>query len=231
MYADAFPGLDIIATNRVRDYMVATQDTWPARFTIALGKRRSALAAKADSATRQDSTDVIDYASLTEETRTLRRVFPTITFTDSMTIRHGGREFRFMSVTGDQEGTTVLYLPHERVLLTGDAVSYPMPYVSRPLRQQVSTLKMLAELHAAVIVPGHGPAFHDNTFIDLERPFIEAVITGVAEARAHGVQSVEELQRVVTIDSLREQFAHGDADLERRYASRVKDMVSFAAAE
>jgi glyoxylase-like metal-dependent hydrolase (beta-lactamase superfamily II) len=168
---------------------------------------------------------------LTEETKMLRRVLPTITFTDSMTVRHGGREFRFMSVTGDQEGTTVLYLPRERVLVTGDAVSFPMPYVSRAPRQQVAALKMLADLHAAVIVPGHGPAFHDNAFIDLERRFIEAVISAVDQAHAQGTQSVEELQRVVTVDSLRDQFAHGDLDVERRYRERVKALVGYVAAE
>jgi glyoxylase-like metal-dependent hydrolase (beta-lactamase superfamily II) len=144
-------------------------EVWPVRFSDELTTRRAAFAkeetsGKGEDGTaltpeqlRQDRSDLVDYESFVEESKKLRRVFPTMTFTDRLTLIHGGREFRFLSVTGDAEGTTVLYLPMEKVLITGDAVSYPIPYVSRRPTSQAESLRMLSQLDADVILPGHGP--------------------------------------------------------------------------
>jgi glyoxylase-like metal-dependent hydrolase (beta-lactamase superfamily II) len=216
---------------------------WGPRFSTELETRRVALAAELRSGRRadgsiptpeelrQDQSDVDEYAKFTDESLKLRRVFPTMTFTDTLEFLHGGREFRFMSVTGDTDGTTVLYLPREKVLITGDAVSYPVPYLNANLPAHARSLKMLASLNATVIVPGHGPAFHDNAFLDLERQLIESVLDGVAKARANGTQTLEEMQRIVTVDDLREKFTHGDADLDARFRSRVSGLVTFAMAK
>ena len=55
----------------------------------------------------------------------VQRTYPTLTYGDTLTLYHGGREFRFMSVVGDADGTTVLYLPKEKILITGDVASLP----------------------------------------------------------------------------------------------------------
>jgi cyclase len=243
VYADAYPDVDIIATALTRDAMQRMAGVWGPRFSAELTSRRAALAAELTSGRREDGStptpaelaqeksDVDEYAIFTDETLKLRRVFPTIAFMDTLSFFHGGREFRFMSVTGDAEGTTVLYLPRERVLITGDAISYPIPYYNAKLASQAASLRMLAGLNASVILPGHGPAFHDNVFLGLELRLIEAVSKGVADAKAGGVRTLEEMQTVVTADELRESFAHGDRDLEARFRTRVKALVVFAMAE
>jgi cyclase len=115
-----------------------------------------------------------------------RRTYPTLTYADNLILYHGGREFRFLSVPGDAEGTTVLYLPKEKVLLTGDVVSYPIPYISTPPGRHVESLRMLAGLDVDVIVPGHGPAFRDKNFLNLEAELLETVAKGVREALQKG---------------------------------------------
>ena len=72
----------------------------------------------------------------------VKRTYPTLTYIDKLTLHHGEREFRFMSVVGDAHGTTVLYLPKEKILVTGDAISYPIPYISFPLGQEASLRKL-----------------------------------------------------------------------------------------
>ena len=242
VYHLAFPRAEIIATRRTAELMHQNVGLWIPRFTAQLAAMRQANAEevrtgrRADGAPatpeqlRQDQADVADYASFLEETRALHRVFPTLTFDGSMTLFHGGREFRFLSVMGDQEATTILYLPQEGLLLTGDAVSYPMPYVSHP-RAHIETLRMLAGLHAQTIVPGHGPAFHDNGFLDLEREFFEEVVDEVQAAQRRGIGGVEALQAAVTGASMRERLAHGDADLEARFTQRVRDIVAEVVAD
>lgn len=243
VYADAFPGLEIIATEQTDELMRKMAEVWPVRFSDELTARRAAFAKEEASGKRedgavltpdelrQDRSDLADYESFVEESKKLRRVFPTMKFTDKLTLIHGGREFRFLSVTGDAEGTTVLYLPKEKVLVTGDAVSYPIPYVSRKPRSQAESLRMLSQLDADVILPGHGPAFRDKAFLRLELQLLESVLGGVARARQQGLRTPEEIQRAVTAEELREQFAHGDSDLDSRFRARVKDLVGFAVAE
>ena len=90
---------------------------------------------------------------------------------------------------------------------------------------------MLAQLDVDVIVPGHGPAFHDKAYLTLELELIEAVIKGVHEALLKGMLSLDEVQKAVTVDELRVKFTHDDPDLNMRYRTRVKDLVALAIRE
>ncbi len=239
VYADAYPGAEIIATMETRAFMQKMADVWAPRFAGELENRRRALAeeektgkdadgvARSTEDIRQDRSDLADYATFVAEQAALRRVFATVAFADSLVFYHGGREFRFYSVQGDAEGTTVLWLPRERVLITGDAVSYPIPYVGVKPSVEVAGLRKLLALEPAVIVPGHGPAFHDASFAAMELELLESVMSAVAKGRAAGVESVDEMQRLVTGADMRERFAHGDADLEARYTGRVRDLVAL----
>jgi cyclase len=179
----------------------------------------------------QDEEDLLNYKSFAEESLNLHRVYPTLLYEDHLTLYHGGREFRFTSVTGDAEGTTALFLPKEKVLITGDAVSYPIPYTAPPPSRQTKSLRALAQLDADVIIPGHGPAFHDKDFLNLEIELLETVTRGVHEALQKGALTLDEVQKTVTADELREKFAHGDPDLELRYRARVKELVATAIRE
>jgi glyoxylase-like metal-dependent hydrolase (beta-lactamase superfamily II) len=243
VYANAFPEAEFIASPQTEEAMRRTGPTWVTRFASELARRRTAYdeemrsGKRADSAAatpdllKQDKSDLDEYALFADETAHLRRVFPTMIVADSMTFLHGGRELRFLNVTGDAEGTTVLFLPKEKILITGDAVSYPIPYVQSKVAEQAAWLRRLAALDVDVIIPGHGPAFHDTAFLNLELRLLDAVIAGVRNARASGVQSLDSLQKAVTVDELRESFAHGDPDLESRYRSRVAALVGFLANE
>jgi hypothetical protein len=62
----------------------------------------------------QDKDDLLNYKSFADKAASLHRTYPTLVYVDSLTFYHGGREFRFVSVTGDAKGTTVLYLPKEK---------------------------------------------------------------------------------------------------------------------
>jgi len=87
---------------------------------------------------------------------------------------------------------------------------------------------MLAQLDVDVIIPGHGPAFHDKNFINLEASLLESVAAGVHKALLAGMTTLDQVQKAVTVDELRDQFAHGDPDLENRYRERVKSIVKMA---
>ena len=230
VYADAFPGVEIIASARAKAFMQNVAAAWPRKFEEELHRREAALPKEHSP---EDEDDLRDYRSFVEESKHLRRVFPTMTYDETLTLEHGGREFRFMSVAGDAEGTTVLFLPKERVVMTGDVVSYPIPYITPPPSRQLQSLRMLSQLDADVIIPGHGPAFHDKTFLNLEASLIETVIAGVGRALREGMLTLDEVVAAVQpqAEPLRLAFTHDDADLNERFRSRVHDLVRIAIRE
>jgi cyclase len=242
VFARAFPGLEIIATEFTRSAMENTGPLWANRFATDLKAQQATLdqaiarGALADGTPltpelrREMEEDLRDYRSLAQEAASAHRALPTLTYVDHLELHRGGRDLRLMSMTGDAAATTVLYLPHENILITGDVVSYPIPYASRPSEHAVS-LRTLAALHARTVIPGHGPAFHDNDYIELEAQLMEKIVQGVHEALRRGAEKLEQVQEAVTVDELRTKFSGGDPELDRRYRDRVKAIVERAVRE
>jgi glyoxylase-like metal-dependent hydrolase (beta-lactamase superfamily II) len=165
------------------------------------------------------------------EAMKVKRTYPTLTYSDKLTLRHGGREFRFMSMVGDANGTTVLYLPKEKILVTGDVISYPVPYFGLPISQQAKSLRALGQFDADVIIPGHGPAWRDTDFLNLEAELFESVVSQVGQAVQKGMVTVEEMQKVVNVEPLRVKFTHDDKNLNDKFRRYVNRMVENASRE
>jgi hypothetical protein len=89
----------------------------------------------------------------------------------------------------------------------------------------------LAQLDADVIIPGHGPAFRDKAFLNLEADLLEAVTRGVQEALQKGMRTLADVQKGVTAEEFRDRFTHGDADLDARFRDRVRTLVKLAIRE
>jgi glyoxylase-like metal-dependent hydrolase (beta-lactamase superfamily II) len=165
---------------------------------------------------------------LTAEQLKVHRTYPTLTYTDRMTLRHGGREFQFISVTGDAQATTVLYLPREKILMTGDAVSYPVPYFTPPLSEHAKSIRQLAALDATTIVPGHGPAFHDKSYMLMEAGLFDEVLRQTQAALRGGAVTVDDVQAKVDLSSYRARFSKGDASLAEQFNASTPSMVRKA---
>jgi glyoxylase-like metal-dependent hydrolase (beta-lactamase superfamily II) len=97
--------------------------------------------------------------------------------------------------------------------------------------RHLATLRELAKLDPTVIVPGHGPAFRDRGYLDLEAELLQTVVDGVHAELAKGVLALADVQKAVTAETLRERFTHNDPDLDTRFRARVKAFVKFAVAE
>lgn len=240
VFLEAHPGLQIIATEKERDFMRNTAAMWPGYIRKALEGQEKAVAEQFASGKTTDGTaltpelrrqiefELQQIRDLSAEQQAVRRTFPTLTYSDRLTLRHGGREFQFISVTGDAAGTTVLFLPKERILITGDTVSYPLPYYTPPLSEHAKSLRELARLNPAIVVPGHGPAFRDTAYMLLEAELFEEVLRQTREALSGGAVSIDEVQAKVDLSPFRERFAKGDADIARRFGSFAQGMVRKA---
>ena len=239
-YAEAFPDLDVIASADTDHFMHLMAPVWAPRLAAQYQAQKDAVAAEKQSGRqadgtaltpdqlRQDEGDLADYGTLADELKHVRRVYPTIVYRDALHLDHGGRIVELTAVTGDQEGTTTAWLPQARVLLTGDSVSFPIPYTSAHPLRHLAGLKALDALDFAVLVPGHGPAQRDHAFLKLEIALLEEVIDAVRREIASGDGDVARVQERVRADDLRARFTGGDPDLDARYTARVRDMARFA---
>jgi cyclase len=243
VYAQAFPNLEIIATEESRRYMLNVANAWPAVFTenlrrnqadfdkeISTGKQADGAPLTAEQR-RKDEDDLKLEREFAAEAQTVKRTYPTLTYTDTLTLHHGGREFRFISTVGDADGTTVLYLPHEKILITGDVISFPVPYVNPYLSRHAHSLRSLAQLDVAVIIPGHGPAWHDKSYLNLEAGLIESIVTQAEQMAQKGIVTVEEVQRSVNVEPFRVQFTHDDPALNAKFQRYVGRMIENASRE
>src|SRR5213593_4924176 len=87
--------------------------------------------------------------------------WPTITFTGKMTLWLGKLEVQLLQLgRGHTKGDTVVWLPQDRVLLSGDLVEFDAtPYAGDAyFKDWPRTLEKLAALRPAALVPGRGAA-------------------------------------------------------------------------
>lgn len=240
VYAAEFPKAEFIATEETRRLMLNIASAWPAMYRAQLSSDQADLDRQIRTGKQSDGTALSDeQRRKDEDTMTLERDFiaeavavhrtyPTLTYSDRLTLLHGGREFRFISMVGDASGSTVLYLPKEKVLITGDVISYPVPYFTPPLRQHAHSLRVLEKMDADVIIGGHGPAWHDKSFLNLELELFDSIVRQVEAAVQRGLVSVEEVQKAVDVEDLRARFTHDDPDLNGKYRRYVLRMIENA---
>ena len=116
---------------------------------------------------------------------------------------------------GNTRGDLVVYLPRERVLVTGDLVVNPVPFsFGSYLGEWIETLKKLRAIEADVIVTGHGPVQRDKAYIETVGSLLESTLAQAREAVRKGL-SLEETRKAVNLDAFRQRLA-GDDPARRR---------------
>ncbi|WP_028969479.1 MBL fold metallo-hydrolase [Sphingomonas sp. URHD0057] len=240
VFAAADPDLEIIATEKERDFMLNFSAFYPSYIPKGLAAQEKSVAEqfatnkRADGSPltpelkRQIEREMQQIRDMAAEQLKVKRIYPTLTYTDQLVLRHGGREFRFMSVTGDAAATTVLYLPKEKILITGDTVSYPLPYFTPPLSEHAKSIRQLAALDATTIVPGHGPAFHDKSYMLMEAELFEEVVRQTQAALRGGAVTIDDVQAKVELSKFRDRFSKGDPDLAGQFDTAKLSMVRKA---
>ena len=245
-YVKAFPGVQIIATTETRNFMKrmgskffsdglnasvarlrATLDT-----AVRTGKQRDGTPLTTD-ARRAQEKNIAETAAFAAEVAAIRRVYPTIAYRDSLNLWSGNREFRLISVTGDATGSTVLYLPAEKILVMGDALvtqeagNGPPPWTtnSYAITPWLNSLRGLERLDATIVVPGQGPVFRDKTYLTLTGDLFESIIAQVHSALEWGIIPLGDVQAAVNVDSIGRRYTPGSSAVDPRFRSLVAALV------
>jgi len=132
---------------------------------------------------------------------------PTVTLRDRMTLYRGNREIqiRFLG-RAHTAGDVVVYLPKEKLVMTGDMLTSTLSNMSDAfVNEWVTTLDELKKLDFATVLPGHGEAFTDKAKIDYFQAYLRDVWTEVSRLKQQGV-SAEEASRRADLTKHRDHF-------------------------
>lgn len=114
---------------------------------------------------------------------------PNVTLKTQMTLHRGDREIqiRFLG-RAHTAGDVVVYLPRERIVITGDMLTTGLSNMSDAFVDEWSTtLDELKKLDFVTVLPGHGDAFTDKAKIDHFQAYLRDVWSQVSRLKQQGV--------------------------------------------
>jgi cyclase len=222
IYRAEFPGVRIIGTSATRAGILERVPTYFGQMkgfapTDSLMKLRLSTGRMRDSSKMPDDVRQVwtlvvrDYADFMPEMLQAKPSPPDLISDDSLTLFLGNRRVKVMSPgRGNTAGDTYIFLPDERVLLTGDLVTFPGPFPSTSyFAEWIRDLDELKALHASVIVPGHGEVQHDYAYIDMVRELLVFTREQARDAVLHGVP-LDTLQKRIDFEPFIKRFGNGD---------------------
>ena len=162
-----------------------------------------------------------------EELKNLKPALPTRTVASSVTLNEQGREIQLLLLgRGHTDGDVFIYLPKEKVVVTGDALVDWMPFLNDGYPEEwVQTLTTLEKYDFTHIIPGHGEVLsRDNlTFF---RGYLTDLIAAVKKAAADGA-SLGEMQKAIG-DQLASKYEQGMSKYPLgRYRDRVGQNIEI----
>jgi len=221
-YRAAFPGVTIIGSSATRAGILERVPTYIAQMR-SFAPRDSLMRLRLSTGTMRDGSAMPgnvklmwglvtrDYADFMPEVLTTRPSPPDLIVDDSLTLMLGTRRVRIVSPgRGNTAGDTYIYLPDERVLLTGDLVTVPGPFPGTSFFSDwIRDLDQLESLHATAIVPGHGDVQHDYAYIHLVRELLAFTRDKTRDAVLRGIP-LDSVQKTIDFAPFIKRFAGDD---------------------
>lgn len=151
---------------------------------------------------------------------------PTITLERTLVLHRGGREIRLHFLgRGHTGGDVVVYLPAEKLIVSGDLITENLPYMGDAyFADWVETLGRLAELDAEVILPGHGSPFTDMDKIDRLRDFIADLWAQGHKLHAQGFSAEDAVKRI-DMSAHAEHFSRASEPVSRGIVDRMWELL------
>jgi len=238
-YVAAWPNLQIIAHAHTQEEIAEFNPGAVARYP----QRRERFKGVLDSGKDPDGktlsdADRRDYEKslagldgVLAEFKDLKVVPPNVSYEREMTVDLGNREVQIKFLgRANTAGDSVVYLPKEKIVMTGDLLDHPVPYMFGGFPVDFpKTLRALRELDFTTVVPGHGDVLHDKTYIDQVIAMMEAANAEI-NREIHEGKRLDDVQQLapkaLNEDALKQQFAGDDKDsrdfFEQSFAGMIK---------
>lgn len=230
-YRQAYPGVEFIAHRHTATDIDSLSNPGVARFAaergpkmLADGEQRLRDGKRADgrpmsAEERADQLREIELIRwLLVQNREYRPVSPTITVDREFVLQRGRRtiELKYLG-RGNTRGDLVVWLPEERIVVTGDLLVNPVPYsFGSFLGEWIETLGAIRALEPRVIVPGHGAIQRDYGYLDQVVALLATTLDQVKHAVARGLD-LEATRKAVNLDAIRVKFTNGERARENAF--------------
>lgn len=227
VYLEAFPDVQFIAHTKTREYLPTTGLTnrkeamSPTGYPQFIAFLRSQLEKNESlgggAMTEEERVTIASDIRIAEqymaENPSVHIILPTMTIEDRLTLHRGTRAIDILSLgRGHTSGDLVVHLPKEGIVITGDLVVWPVPYVGSPQShpgEWSATLEKLLALRPTVIIPGHGQILRDDSYVKLMVRLFASIKQQAEAAVARG-ETLEQARKSVKLDEFQKLFA-GDS--------------------
>ena len=200
------PDVEIIGTEYVR-HMIADEDvlhiepfkTAMANMPIQVDALKKQIADEKDSTRRASlETQLAVKQADWEEFKTMKAIPPNVTYNSKMTVFQGSREIQLLFLgRGHTQGDTIVYLPKERIVCSGDMMETQPAYMGNAFFDEwIATLDKLKEMNFETVLPGHGVPFHNKELITAYQSYLKDLMTQVAALRKQGVSADDAAKKV-----------------------------------
>jgi glyoxylase-like metal-dependent hydrolase (beta-lactamase superfamily II) len=203
VYPAAYPGAEIVTNDITREAMVM-------KGLKRIGDHRRQMPAdvarlEADvAAARGDQRAKLERElglarAYLAEVNALQPALPTIAFEQTMKLYRRDREIHLLHLgRAHTAGDVFVYLPREKVVITGDALIGWTPFMGDGYPEEwAGTLDRLAQLDFTHVIMGHGDVA-DRDWLTVFRGYVADMVAAVREEAARGATLDEVTQRVTT---------------------------------
>jgi cyclase len=142
--------------------------------------------------------DLADAQRLQQQNSEIKVTPPNVYYSTKMVLQKGGREIDLMFLgRGHTGGDTVVYLPKERIVCTGDLMESRLAYMGDAFfGEWITTLEALKKLDFAVDLPGHGTPFTNKSLITDYQAYLADLVNQVTKLKNDGVSPDDAAKRV-----------------------------------
>jgi glyoxylase-like metal-dependent hydrolase (beta-lactamase superfamily II) len=128
----------------------------------------------------------------------LKLVPPNLTLKSEMTLFRGSHEIQLKFLgRGHTAGDVVVYLPREKVVITGDFLTAGMSNLSDSFPDEwANSLDALKKLDFTTVLPGHGEAYTDKAKIDYYQAYLRDAWAQASKLKQQGVSAEEASKRI-----------------------------------
>jgi cyclase len=160
------------------------------------------------------------------EFKQVKLLLPDETFDQNLNVHLGKREIQVKFLgRGNTGGDAVIYVPNAKVVMAGDLLVYPTPYVfDSYFSDWIQALGKLKAMGAITIVPGHGPVQHNNDYIDLVSNLLQSFNSQVQRAVQQNL-SLDDTRKKVDVGSFEKQFAGDNPNRRRNFEAYFLGMA------
>ncbi len=232
-WREAYPGVEFIAHQSVPNDIASRGNPQRAErlaaWRDAIAEAEAAIARPSGSAPEEQRLEqgLPRWRERLAELKAIRIEPPTLLVSDEIHLIGGGPPVRVMHAPGHTDGDLVVFLPGEKVLITGDLVD-DLPFGGHGSPSQwLETLRELERLEFDWMIPGHGSIRRGPDHLILIRRMVEAIVEQVDEAVAAGLD-LEATQARVDLEEFREALAGEDEQARRAFDDFIPATIEQA---